>query len=366
MNQRIFCAICGHSTDAALFGHIREAHGLTPAEYREKYPRAPLYTEDFREFVREQGVHVEAEPTRGTDGELRVMRELFGVSVSCAVAPQPNVPAIDPDYRFEPEQARAVTHSLASNDRILLVGPTGAGKSSLIAQLAARLNWPVTRINLHGDTSAVDFLGSHKVKNGSVFFAHGVLPQAMKAGHILVLEELDAADPGILFTLQGVLEEGGTLTIADNAGEVVVPHPRFRLVATANTLGAGDESGGLYAGTQVLNAAFLDRWTTVFRIGYLPADEEVKLVEAKAPALSHALVDGLVKLAGAIRKAIDEETLFQAFSTRRLLAFARKIGPLGLTHALEATVLNKLPKTDRVIVAELAQRHLPGLEGAAA
>ena len=363
--ERIFCALCGHGTDAALFQHVREAHSLTPAEYREKCPHAPLYTKDFREFIQQQGVHIGTEPTRGEDGELHVMRELFGVPVSCAVAPQSCVPVIDEDFRFDPEQARAVLHSLVANDRILLVGPTGAGKSSLIMQLAARLNWPLTRVNLHGETSASDFLGQHKVKDGNVYFAYGVLPQAMMNGHILCLEEVDAADPGILFTLQGVLEEGGALTLADNCGEVIKPHPRFRLVATANTLGTGDDSGGLYTGTQVLNAAFLDRWTSVFRVEYLPMEEEAKLVTAKAPMLEHALVDGLVKLAGAIRKAIDEDTLYSTFSTRRLLAFAGKIGPLGLQRALEVTVLNKLPKTDRAIVLELAQRHLPGLEGAA-
>jgi cobaltochelatase CobS len=154
--------------------------------------------------------------------------------------------------------------------------------------------------------------------------------------------------------------------LADNGGEVITPHPRFRLVATANTLGVGDDSGGLYTGTQVLNAAFLDRWGVVLQIGYLPEEAEAKLVRVKAPALKQGLVDGLVKLAGAIRKAIEEETLYSTFSTRRLLAFARKIEPLGLAKALEVTVLNKLPPTDRAVVAELAQRHIPGFSGNAA
>jgi hypothetical protein len=44
---------------------------------------------------------------------------------------------------------------------------------------------------------------------------------------------------------------------------------------------------------------------------------------------------------------------------------ARKAPSLSLARALEATVLNKLPKADRAIVAELAQRHLPGVESMA-
>jgi len=48
-----------------------------------------------------------------------------------------------------------------------------------------------------------------------------------------------------------------------------------------------------------------------------------------------------------------------------VLTFARKISVFGLAHALEATILNKLAKSDRAIVHELVQRHLPGLEPAA-
>ena len=355
--EKIFCGICGYATDTALFQHLREIHDLTPEGYAEQCPGAPLSTPAFRDYVKKQGLHVES----GTEGEIRALRKLFGVQVSCPVVVQPGVPAADANYHFDARLAQAVTQSLADNDRMLLVGPTGSGKSSLIMQVAARLNWPLTRVNLHGETSAADFLGHNRVREGEVYFQYGVLPTAMREGNILVLEELDAADPGILFVLQGVLEENGTLTLADNGGEVIIPHPRFRLVATANTLGLGDDTS-LYAGTQVQNASHLDRWSVVYQVDYLPEEEELKLVTVKAPRLEYLLASAVVKLAHAVRKAIREEQVYCTLSTRRVLAFARKIPALGLAHALEATILNKLPKTDRAIVYELAQRHLPGLE----
>jgi cobaltochelatase CobS len=275
------------------------------------------------------------------------------------------VPTRDDKFAFEPDLGRAVLLSIMANDRMLLVGPTGSGKSSLIAQMAARLNWPLRRINLHGETGVSDFLGTHKARKGEVFFQYGILPTAMREGQILVLEELDAATPEILFSLQGVLEDEGVLTLADNGGEIIAPHPDFRLVATANTLGLGDESG-LYTGTNVLNASHLDRWNVVFSVGYLDDKQEAKVIREKAPELAHALVDGMIKLAQAIRKSVAADELFTTFSTRRLLAFAQKITPLGIKTALEATVLNKLPVNERAVVAELAQRHLPGLAAKAA
>ncbi len=99
----------------------------------------------------------------------------------------------------------------------------------------------------------------------------------------------------------------------------------------------------------------------MFQIGYLGNAEEAAVIKDKVPELANALADRFVSLATAVRKAVAEEELFMTFSTRRLLALARKTRSLGLDKALEVTVLNKLPKTDRAVVAELAQRHLPGL-----
>lgn len=354
-SNQIFCGICGKADSVSLLQHIRDEHHLSPEEYQRRCPNAPLFTTAFGEYLRQNGVHAEG------DQVMRI-HELFGVKTVRKIASHEHVPVVDDKFAFDSELAKAVMLSLLANDRIMLVGPTGAGKSSLIAQLAARLNWPIRRINLHGETGVSDFLGHHTARNGEVTYQYGLLPTAMREGQILVCEELDAATPEILFVLQSVLEEGGVLTLADNAGEIIQSHPDFRLVATANTLGVGDDSS-LYTGTNVLNASHLDRWTTVFTVDYLCEDQEAAVICDKAPELSHALIDGMVKLAAVVRKATSNDELFCTFSTRRLLAFASKASTLGLKIALQVTVLNKLSRHERQVVAELAQRFIPGLEG---
>ena len=91
------------------------------------------------------------------------------------------------------------------------------------------------------------------------------------------------AVPDVMFVIQRVLESSGRLTLLDQ-NKVIKPHPAFRLFATANTVGLGDTSG-LYHGTQQINQGQMDRWSIVTTLNYLPHDNEVEIVLAKAQAL---------------------------------------------------------------------------------
>src|SRR5438552_13210810 len=83
-----------------------------------------------------------------------------------------------------------------------------------------------------------------------------------------------------MFVIQRVLESSGRLTLLDQS-RVIKPHPAFRLFATANSIGLGDTSG-LYHGIQQINQAQMDRWSIVTTLNYLPHDNEVEIVLAKA------------------------------------------------------------------------------------
>lgn len=65
--------------------------------------------------------------------------------------------------------------------------------------------------NMNRQTTIGDFVGFWTVKGSETQWVDGVLPLAMRAGHWLVIDEIDFAEPAIL----AVLEPGGRLLLKE-------------------------------------------------------------------------------------------------------------------------------------------------------
>ena len=196
-----------------------------------------------------------------------------------------HVPEIDNDFRFVAEVARPILAGFMHNRKVYVHGPHGSGKSSHIEQIAARLNWGCVRVNLDGHVTRADLVGRDMIvlRDGKQVteFIPGILVWALERPVAVIFDEFDAGRPDVMFVIQRVLESEGKLTLLDQ-NRVITPHPGFRLFATANTAGQGDPSG-LYAGTQSLNQAQMDRWQLIVELGYLPADQELGILRARVP-----------------------------------------------------------------------------------
>ncbi|RYY91857.1 MAG: AAA family ATPase, partial [Alphaproteobacteria bacterium] len=213
------------------------------------------------------------------------------------------VPDLDPAYRFDPTTTRAILAGFKHNRRVMVQGYHGTGKSTHIEQVAARLNWPLIRINLDSHVSRIDLVGKDAIvlKDGKQIteFREGILPWALQRPIALVFDEYDAGRPDVMFVIQRILEASGQLTLLDQ-NRVMKPHPNFRLFATTNTVGLGDTTG-LYHGTQQLNQGQLDRWSIVTTLNYLEHDAEVDIVSAKVPDLDKSTVSKMVRVADMTR-----------------------------------------------------------------
>ena len=159
-----------------------------------------------------------------------------------------HVPPIDPAYRFDPSTTMAILSGFADNRKLIVQGRHGSGKSTHIEQVAARLNWPLVRVNLDSHISRIDLIGKDAIvlRDGKQVteYREGILPWAYQRPVALAFDEYDAGRPDVMFVIQRVLEAEGRLTILDQ-NRVLRPHPSFRLFATANTVGAAIDCVGL-------------------------------------------------------------------------------------------------------------------------
>ena len=274
------------------------------------------------------------------------------------------IPTVDENFHIDEAHFENLAVCVENDLNALLVGPTGCGKSEAIKFLAALVDQPLRRVNLHGDFRAADLIGEKVLEpdpeTGSdrIVWRDGILPDAMRRGHWIILDEFDACPASIAMTVQAVLEPGHPLTLAANHGEVVKVHPNFRVFATGNTLGRGDESG-LYTGTNMLNEATLDRFI-VIECNYLEQELEEAVLMSKA-GVSEPQARKFVEVARLVRQGLKDGEVFSTFSTRRLLAWSTLTMKFGgdefaAAKAFKLTVANKLGSEDREFFSGVVQR----------
>jgi len=273
------------------------------------------------------------------------------------------VPEIDPGYCFDRETTLAILAGFAFNRRVMVQGYHGTGKSTHVEQVAARLNWPMIRINLDGHVSRIDLIGRDAIvlREGQQVteFREGLLPWSITRAVALTFDEYDAGRPDVMFVIQRILEANGKLTLLDQ-NRVISPHPCFRLFATSNTIGLGDASG-LYHGTQQINQGQMDRWSIVTTLNYLDHDAEAAIVLAKVPrydtAEGRARILSMVRVADMTRNAFMNRDISTVMSPRTVINWAENALIFDdVAYAFRVTFLNKCDELERATVAEFFQR----------
>lgn len=282
-------------------------------------------------------------------------------------------PKADSNYVFHDSSRDIIVWFLTQNEPLYIYGYQGCGKSTCIKQLAARLNYPVFEITGHGRLEFADLVGHLSMENGNMTFQYGPLALAMRYGGICLINEIDLTSPEIAAGLNGILD-GSPLCIAENGGELIEPHPMFRFAATANTNGAGDDTG-LFQGTQRQNAAFLDRFI-LCKMEYPKETVEKKLLQKRYPHLPAKVLEKMVDFANEVRRLFMGDTTVAnytnsievTFSTRSLLRWAElaeRFQPLSrqgiqpLSYALDRALGYRACNETRAMLHELVQRFFP-------
>lgn len=210
---------------------------------------------------------------------------------------------------------------------VLLQGPTAAGKTSMVGYLAACTGHTLVRVNNHEHTDLQEYIGgyvsSQEEAEGDVplVFKEGVLVQALRKGHWLVLDELNLAPSEVLEALNRLLDDNRELLIPET-GEIVRPHPDFALFATQNP-------GGLYGGRKALSRAFRNRFVELHVRG-IPVNELQEMVEVRVPWLAPSWARRMVQVYETLQSERRAAAVFagkEGFMTLRdLFRWAHRVG----------------------------------------
>lgn len=239
------------------------------------------------------------------------------------VRPQQFVPQRDEGDIF----AAAFIQEMA----VMLIGPTGCGKTTFVEEMAHRLGRPLVTVTCHDDLTTADLVGRFLVNDGDVEWHDGPLTTAMRTGAICYLDEVIEARRDTLALLHSVVDHRRSLFI-ERRHETVAAASGFMLVGSYNPRSRGS--------FKELRPSLRQRFVTI-AMDYLPRSAEAELVSSLG-GVERAVGDRLVNFAGALRSE-GAETLMDPPSTRTMIQAARLIAAgVPERRAIETAVVSPL------------------------
>ena len=198
---------------------------------------------------------------------------------------------------------------------VLIIGPKGTGKTSLVMEYAIQKSKKLESINFSLRTRESHLIGTKSLVEGTIGFDEGVLIKSMKEGSILYLDELNAAEADVLLRLDEALDDRRQIILKESDGQVIKADDSWFTIATINPL--------THVGTKELPPQLLSRFPVRIRLDYPPEDVEYKIIKKHVKNLYETEILQGIKLANTLRQASAVEELYYSPSIRETIAYAK-------------------------------------------
>ena len=183
---------------------------------------------------------------------------------------------------------------------LMLVGPTGTGKSTLAEQLGEALGLPWGFVSCSGGLSETRVLGYNNIK-GEYISTQFV--RVYENGGVCLIDEIDAADENVLITINAALANGHLAIEARKNNPIAKRHKDCVIICAANTFGRVSYE---YSARNNLDRSTLDRFT--LSTLYMDYDQTLEKLILKD--------EDLCKVLWKVRETIQEYTMSKPLTTR--------------------------------------------------
>lgn len=321
------------------------------------------------------GFNVEMKPVSDVFKGVDANEKLFNFKVPYITwdSAHPGVPEIDTAYNMGLADLLTMLYAVVERRTVNLVGPHGCGKTEFVAQVAARLRFPLSVLPMDGQLSRSEMIGRERIRatahGNETYFSPGLLARALLEPGFILLDEVDRGVSDVQYACHSIYLQQG-LKILEDGGRTIPMHDHNRVFATANTKGRGS-ADGMYLATEDMSEATRDRFPIWIEMDYQDAEEDATVLRAKVPDLAASTAKLIADVAESIREDFNQQKLSQTCSMRQQLDVARMATFLTklerddakrdrlIGMAFNRVILGRASPEDKGAIATLIEARLP-------